>query len=117
MKYSKKTVNQIKTAGLLHDIGKVALEESVLNCPETLNETQWKEMKRHPEIGYRILGALIDMSQIANFTLEHHERWDGKGYPKGLKGEEISTVARIVALADSFDAMTTKHAYRSEINK
>ena len=82
-------IEELKTVGLLHDIGKIAIEESILNKPGKLTDDEWKEIKRHPEIGYRILNTVNDMSDIANYVLYHHERWDGKGYPKGLKGDEI----------------------------
>jgi diguanylate cyclase len=76
------------------------------NLWEKLNDDEWEEIKRHSEVGYRILSSVNEFAEIASSVLEHHERWDGKGYPKGLKGEAISLAARIIAIADSFDAMT-----------
>ena len=82
-------INQIRTAGLMHDIGKIGIEESILNKTQSLNHEEWNEIKRHPEVGWRILSSVNEFSELARFILEHHERWDGKGYPKGLKGYEI----------------------------
>lgn len=112
MKLDKDEINQIRTAGLIHDIGKMGIDEKILNKPGALCEDEWKEIQRHPEIGYRILSSVNEFSEMANCILEHHERWDGQGYPKGLKGEEISLQGRIVAVADSFDAMTSDRSYR-----
>jgi len=102
--------------GLLHDIGKIAIDEQILNNPGKLSEDDWNQMKKHPEIGYRILSTVNDMSEMAEYVLAHHERWDGAGYPKGLKGEEIPLKARIIALADAYDAMTSDRAYRKAID-
>ena len=112
MKLDKDEINQIRTAVLIHDIGKMGIDEKILNKPGALCEDEWKEIQRHPEIGYRILSSVNEFSEMANYILEHHERWDGQGYPKGLKGEEISLQGRIVAVADSFDAMTSDRSYR-----
>ncbi len=109
--------DQIKTAGLLHDIGKIGIDEKILNKAEKLSDEEWKEIKKHSEIGYRILSGVNEFSQIADFILAHHERWDGKGYPKGLEGEEIAIEARIIAIADSFDAMMSKRPYRKAFDE
>jgi len=109
---SKEDVNRLKIAGLMHDIGKIGVEETVLNKPDKLTREEWSEMRRHPEIGYRILATASEFSEVADFILEHQERWDGKGYPRGLAGEDISIQARIIAVADAFDAMTSDRAYR-----
>jgi len=105
----------LKTVGLLHDIGKIAIDENVLNKPGKLTDDEWKEIKRHPEIGYRILNTVNDMADMANYVLCHHESWDGKGYPKGLKGEQIPFVSRIITIADTYDAMTSERSYRSAL--
>jgi len=110
-------INQIRTAGLIHDIGKMGIDEKILNKPGSLSDDEWKEIQRHPEIGYRILSSVNEFSEMANCILEHHERWDGQGYPKGLKGEEISLQGRIVAVADSFDAMTSDRTYRKGLGQ
>lgn len=106
---------ELKSIGLLHDIGKIAIDQNVLNKPGKLTENEWKEIKRHPEIGYRILGTVSDLSEMAEYELAHHERWDGKGYPRGLKGEEIPFVSRIITIADAYDAMTSERSYRSPL--
>ncbi|TYC84236.1 diguanylate cyclase [Acetobacterium wieringae] len=115
MKLDQDEINQIRTAGLIHDIGKMGIDEKILNKTGALSDEEWQEIKRHPEIGYRILSSVNEFSEMANCILEHHERWDGHGYPKGLKGEEISLQGRIVAVADSFDAMTSDRAYRKAL--
>ncbi len=106
---------ELKTIGLLHDIGKIAIEENILNKSEELTEDEWQEIKRHSEIGYRILNTVNDMLEISEYVLYHHERWDGKGYPKGLKGEEIPLQSRIITIIDAYDAMTSQRSYRSTL--
>ena len=108
-------IEEIKTIGLLHDIGKIAIDENILNKSGKLTDEEWKEIKRHPEIGYRILSTVNDMSEMADYVLAHHERWDGNGYPKGLKGEEIPFLSRIIAIADSYDAIISERSYRSAL--
>ncbi|WP_434304707.1 HD domain-containing phosphohydrolase [Clostridium botulinum] len=108
---------ELKTIGLLHDIGKIAIEENILNKREELTEDEWQEIKRHPEIGYRILNTVNDMLEIAEYVLYHHERWDGKGYPKGLKGEEIPLQSRIITIVDAYDAMTSQRSYRNALRE
>jgi HD-GYP domain-containing protein (c-di-GMP phosphodiesterase class II) len=108
-------IEELKSVGLLHDIGKIAIDEKVLNKPGKLTDDEWKEIKRHPEIGYRILNTVNDMSDMANYLLYHHESWDGKGYPKGLIGEEIPFVSRIITIADAYDAMTSERSYRGAL--
>lgn len=103
---------EIEIAGMFHDIGKVAIHEDILNKNGKLLRDEWEEIKRHPEIGYRILSASNEMAEIANYVLAHHERWDGKGYPKGLKGERIPLQSRIVSLIDAYDAMISVRPYR-----
>ncbi len=109
-------VSEMRLLGLMHDIGKIAISESILNKEGKLTDKEWQEMKRHPEIGYRILFSVEDMAGLASFVLAHHERLDGKGYPKGLMDIEIPLQARIVAIADSFDAMTAERTYRESVS-
>jgi diguanylate cyclase (GGDEF)-like protein/PAS domain S-box-containing protein len=116
MGFSEIEVSKLKVVGLLHDIGKIAIEEGILNKPGKLTEQEYNEIKRHPEIGYRILTTSYDMLELANYVLAHHERWDGTGYPKGIKGEAIPRIARIIALADSYDAMTSERPYRNSLS-
>jgi len=101
LSYTKIEISRLKVVGLLHDIGKIAIEESILNKPGALNIQELEQLRRHPEIGYRIISSSYDMLDLAEDILAHHERWDGTGYPKGLKGEEIPKVARIISIADS----------------
>lgn len=113
---SEVEVQELKTVGLLHDIGKVAIEEDILNKPGKLTEDEWEEIRRHPEIGYRILSTVNDMSEMADYVLAHHERWDGKGYPKGLQGIDIPLQPRIIAIAEAYDAMTSERSYRNALS-
>jgi len=109
--FDKDEINQVRIAGLMHDIGKIGIDEEILNKANQLNAEEWGEIKRHPEIGYRILSSVNEFSEIAGYVLEHQERWDGKGYPRGLRGEAISLQARIIAVADAYDAMTSYRTY------
>ncbi|MBO0589485.1 HD domain-containing phosphohydrolase [Sporosarcina sp. E16_8] len=109
-------IMELKTVGLLHDIGKIAIDENILNKPGKLTDNEWKEIKRHSEIGFRILNTANDMSNMAEYVLSHHERWDGKGYPRGLKGKEIPFESRIIAITDAYDAMTSERAYHRALS-
>ena len=100
---------------MLHDIGKVGIDDRILNKPEGLDEKEWGIMKMHSEIGYRIVMSSPDLSGVADYILAHHERWDGKGYPLGLEGENIPLLSRILAVADSYDAMTAGRIYREAL--
>ena len=108
-------VNKIKAAGLLHDIGKIGIQEEVLNKPGILTDDEYQEVKKHSEIGYRILNTSPNMSEIAEIILCHHERWDGKGYPKGRSKTDIPLFARIITIADAYDAMTSDRSYRKAL--
>ena len=110
-------VKELKTAGWLHDIGKIAISDSILDKPSGLNELEWKEVKKHPEIGYRILNSVHEFTDLAEHILLHHERYDGKGYPKGLAGIEIPIQSRIIAIADAFDAMSNNRTYRKAMSE
>ncbi len=110
---SQDDVNQTRITGLMHDIGKIGISESILNLPRALTEEEWIEIKKHAEIGFRILSASTQFCEIASDVLQHHERYDGKGYPEGLKGEAISLIARIVCIADAYDAMSSDRPYRT----
>ncbi|NTW05913.1 MAG: diguanylate cyclase [Peptococcaceae bacterium] len=115
--FTQDKINELKTIGLLHDIGKIAIDETILNKKGSLSEYEWQEIKRHPEIGFRILSTAEDMADMANNILCHHERWDGEGYPKGLKGQEIPIISRIVAIADAYDAMTSERSYQEPLEE
>ena len=95
----------------LHDIGKIGISNSILSKPGKLDELEWTEIRRHPEMGYRIALTIPELQGIAGYILCHHERWDGKGYPQGIKGEDIPYISRIVSVIDAFDAMTEDRSY------
>jgi len=116
MNFSKDDISQMNIAGMMHDIGKIGISEETLNKTEVLLPSEMTEIKRHSEIGYRILGSVSEFSKIADYVLEHHEKPDGTGYPKGLKDDEISVQAKIIALADSYDAMTSSRTYRKVLS-
>jgi len=112
MNLESNIVSKLKIAGLMHDIGKIGIPDSILNKPDRLNEEEFSLIRKHSEVGYRILSAANEFSEIADYILAHHERWDGKGYPKGLRGTDIPVYSRIISIADSFDAMTSDRSYR-----
>jgi putative nucleotidyltransferase with HDIG domain len=103
--------HSIHLAGLLHDVGKVAIPTPILSKPGPLTESEWDEMRHHPRIGAEILGD-AGLEDVRDWVLAHHERPDGRGYPRGLSDEEIPIEAKILAVADAFEAMTTDRIYR-----
>ncbi|MBK5246455.1 MAG: diguanylate cyclase, partial [Peptostreptococcaceae bacterium] len=107
----------LELAASLHDIGKMGVDQQILTKDGKLTEQEWSEMKKHPEAGYRIALASSELLPISEYILAHHERWDGKGYPQGLKGEEIPLLARIITIVDSYDAMTEDRPYREAMSK
>lgn len=108
-------LNELALLAILHDIGKVGVPQHILQKPGALTAMEWEEMKRHSEIGYRIAQSTPELSMVAELILSHHERWDGTGYPRKLKGEEIPILCRILAVADSYDAMTNDRVYRKAL--
>jgi len=108
---SNKELDEMSLFAMLHDIGKVGINDAILRKPGALTEQEWLEMKKHPEIGFRIAQNNVDLAPISEYILSHHERWDGSGYPRGLHGEEIPVLARILAVVDAFDAMTNERIY------
>jgi len=106
---------QTGRGALLHDIGKIGVPDSILLKPGKLNDEEWLEMKKHPQIGYDVLQSIEFLSPAAELVLCHHERWDGKGYPNGLAGCDIPFGARIFAIADTLDAMTSDRPYRKAL--
>ena len=102
----------LRRGALLHDIGKIGVPDNVLRKPTALSEAEWATMKRHPEFGARIIAGIPFLEEVSRIVRHHHERWDGMGYPDGLAGEQVPLGARIFAVADSFDAMTSDRPYR-----
>jgi putative nucleotidyltransferase with HDIG domain len=107
-------VERIRAAGVLHDIGKLGVADAILKKPGSLTAAEWTEMRRHSELGARIL-AHANLADVAAWVLAHHERLDGRGYPHGLAGEAIPLEARILAVADAYEAMTADRAYRAAL--
>ena len=105
-------LGDITRGALLHDIGKIGISDTILLKPAKLTADEWHEMRRHPEIGYRILRGIPYFEGATRIVRYHHERWDGSGYPHGLAGDEIPLEARIFAVVDTFDAMTSDRVYR-----
>jgi HD-GYP domain-containing protein (c-di-GMP phosphodiesterase class II) len=110
---SDQQVERIYMAALLHDVGKIGVPESVLQKTGRLTAEEFEQMKKHPQIGARILADVKQLEDIVPGVLHHHERYDGKGYPAGLSGREIPLMGRIICLADCFDAMTSNRTYRT----
>jgi putative nucleotidyltransferase with HDIG domain len=103
----------MERGALLHDIGKVAIPDRILHKAGPLTEAEWAEMRTHPVIGYRMCSRIAFLEGASRIVLHHHERWDGAGYPNRLRGEAIPLGARVFAVVDAFDAMTTDRPYRA----
>ena len=112
MKFSAKEIETIQMACELHDLGKIGVEDSILMKPSRLNDEEWKQIKRHPIIGAQILEPLTFLSEVTEMIRQHHEHFDGSGYPEGRRGEDILLSARIIHLADAYEAMTSVRSYR-----
>lgn len=117
MGLKQRELDELHLFSMLHDIGKIGIRDEILKKPATLTSEEWMEMKKHPEIGYRIASSTPELASVAEYILSHHERWDGQGYPRGIAGEEIPLLARILAVADAYDAMTEDRVYRKGIAK
>ena len=111
-----KDINVLKVGGLFHDIGKIGISDTILLKPAKLTDQEYYELKKHPSIGKQIISTSTIFRDIIPIVYSHHERFDGKGYPAHLKGNEISFLARIVSVADAFDAMTSRRSYRDELD-
>jgi len=105
-------LDEVARAAELHDVGKIAVPDAILDKPGPLDPVEWSFMRRHPLIGERILLAAPALRPVARLVRSSHERWDGGGYPDGIRGDEIPLGARVVAVCDAFDAMTTERPYR-----
>lgn len=106
----------IHLAAHLHDVGKIGIPDRILNKPNHLNNKEYEIMKNHPEKGYEIVSRIEQLEEISHYVRHHHERWDGLGYPDGLKGKAIPFGARVIAVADTFDAMTSSRPYRVAVS-
>jgi HD-GYP domain-containing protein (c-di-GMP phosphodiesterase class II) len=116
MGLSRDAIRALHVSALLHDVGKIGIDDSVLKKPAALTSDEFSVMKTHPERGSKIMGRIPQMKDIIPGIRFHHERWDGSGYPLGLRGEEIPIQARIIAVADTFDAMTTERPYQKSLS-
>ena len=111
------SLGELKLLVALHDIGKVAIADSILPKPSKLTPEEWKIIKKHPEVGYHIAESSLELAPIAEAILYHHEWWNGKGYPRGLKGEKIPLISRVIAIVDAYDAMTHDRPYRKVFSR
>jgi diguanylate cyclase (GGDEF)-like protein/putative nucleotidyltransferase with HDIG domain len=114
---SEQNIKDLKTAALLHDIGKIGVDEKILNKKAVLSNEEFDEIKRHSEIGARILRSSSDMADISDYVLYHHERWDGNGYPMGLSKEDIPLQSRIIAIVDTFDSLMYDKSYCKKMSE
>ena len=109
-------IERVKLGAILHDVGKIGIEDKILKKDAPLDPQEWKVMQTHPEQGFDIMGRVEGLRDVIGGMRFHHERWDGKGYPLGLKGEEIPFLARIIAVADTYDAMVSTRPYRKGLD-
>ena len=110
-------IEKLQTLVSIHDIGKIAIDTELLNKEEPLTKEEWDIIRKHPEMGYRIAMASLELAAISDYILSHHERWDGTGYPDGLKYDEIPVLSRIVNIIDSYDAMITERPYKKKLSQ
>ncbi|MEI7837715.1 MAG: HD domain-containing phosphohydrolase, partial [Planctomycetota bacterium] len=113
MELPERILNRVEIAGILHDIGMLALPDSILLCPGELDEHQWQAMRRHPLLSVRIMEGMEFLEQEIPTVRYHHERYDGKGYPEGISGATIPLTARILAVAEAFVGMTSPRCFRA----
>lgn len=113
---SEEQAEEIHIAAHVHDIGKIGIEDSILRKKSPLNEMEWLSIKQHPIIGFNILSKVSCFEEIAKIVRYHHERWDGNGYPDGIRENEIPLGSRIIAIADSIDAMMSNRQYRKSLS-
>jgi len=111
------TLRTLARAGLLHDVGKIGIPDAILNKPGPLDADEWTTIKRHPEMGHDILARLPSLQREAQIVIAHHERVDGSGYPRALRGEQIPLEARILAVADTYDVLISDRPYREAFDR
>ncbi len=116
MGLDNESLETIHLGGLLHDVGKIGIDDSILNKPGPLTAEEYEQVKQHPQFGYSILNGIRQLDEVLSIVLHHHENWDGSGYPHRLAGNEIPIMARIVAVADAFDAMASNRPYREGLS-
>lgn len=116
-KLREEELNELEVAARLHDIGKISISDDIIMKAGSLNAEEWEKIKNHTVIGYQILRAADKYSNIAEYAMSHHERIDGKGYPNGLKGDDIPLFAKIIAVADAYEAMTADRTYRNAMKQ
>lgn len=114
---SEEKLDELVLLAALHDIGKISIDQKILAKTSKLSDEEFMIIRRHPEVGFRIASSTPELKHIAEYILCHHERWDGKGYPQGLAGEEIPLLSRIIGIVDAYDAMTNDRAYRKAMTK
>ena len=117
MSLDQKSLDNLRIAALLHDIGKIGISDTILLKTGKLSESEWKKMKEHPIVGERIVNPLGLPKEVSEIIRHHHERYDGKGYPDGKGGKDVSLEAYILGVADSFDAMMSDRPYRKRLSK
>jgi len=116
MNLNEREIELCHFSGHLHDIGKIGVPDNILTKKSSLSLEEYEQIKKHSEFGYNILNKVSSLVEMAEIVKAHHERWDGKGYPSGLSGENIPLISRILAVADSFDAMTSNRSYRKTLS-
>lgn len=117
MNLSTRKVKSAYWAGMVHDIGKLLIPLEILNKKEGLSDEEYKLVKKHPVWGYKALKQSKSLTAVAEYVHYHHERWDGRGYPEGLKGDDIPLVSQILTVTDAWDAMTSRRAYREPLSR
>jgi diguanylate cyclase (GGDEF)-like protein/putative nucleotidyltransferase with HDIG domain/PAS domain S-box-containing protein len=110
-------IKEVEQTALLHDIGKISTSLDILNKRDFLTEAEYEELQKHAEIGYQILKSVNEYAIISEYVLSHHERWDGKGYPRKLSGQNVPLVSRLISVAEAFEAMTSERSYRKPLTK
>jgi len=115
LKFSEKDIHELKISALLHDIGKIGISDVILHKESRISDKEFATIKKHPEIGANILKAVGAFKDLVPIVYHHHERFDGLGYPQGIYGEQIPLYSRIIAIADSFDAITSTRPYRKAL--
>ncbi|MBN2540130.1 MAG: HD domain-containing protein [Bacilli bacterium] len=115
MNFDEQKLSQLRTASLLHDIGKILVEAKILNKATRLDQEEWREIVKHPYLGWKILSSIPEYKEIAKIILCHHERWDGNGYPNQIGQDNIPLESRIISVADAYDAMTNVRSYRDPV--